>query len=39
MPCFPAWSGRKLVVLAAGLIVGESLAGVVSVFITALGGG
>jgi uncharacterized oligopeptide transporter (OPT) family protein len=36
---FPAWSGRKLVVLAAGLIVGESLAGVVSVFITALGGG
>jgi uncharacterized oligopeptide transporter (OPT) family protein len=32
---FPAWSERKLVVLAAGLIVGESLAGVLSVFITA----
>ncbi len=32
---FPAWSERKLVVLAAGLVVGESLAGVLSVFITA----
>ncbi len=35
---FPAWSERKLLVLAAGLVVGESLAGVLSVFITALSG-
>ncbi len=34
---FPFWGERKLVVLAAGLIVGESLAGVLSVVIDALG--
>jgi putative OPT family oligopeptide transporter len=34
---FPAWAERKLVVLAAGLVVGESLAGVLSVFIAAFG--
>jgi putative OPT family oligopeptide transporter len=33
----PFWSERKLVVLAAGLIVGESLAGVFSVFLRAFG--
>jgi putative OPT family oligopeptide transporter len=33
---FPAWSERKMVVLAAGLVVGESLAGVLSIFITAI---
>lgn len=33
----PFWSERKLVVLAAGLVVGESLAGVFSVFLSAFG--
>ena len=32
----PFWAERKLVVLAAGLVVGESLAGVLSVFVNAL---
>ena len=30
---FPDWAGKRLVVLAAGLIVGESLAGVVSALV------
>jgi putative OPT family oligopeptide transporter len=33
---FPVWSERKMIVLAAGIVVGESLAGVLSVFLTAL---
>ena len=33
---FPAWSERKMVVLAAGLVVGESLAGVLSIFMAAI---
>ena len=32
---FPAWGASKMIVLAAGLIVGESLAGVLSVVINA----
>lgn len=35
----PEWAGKMLIVLAAGLVVGESLAGVTSVLVTAFSGG
>ncbi|MEM7619837.1 MAG: OPT family oligopeptide transporter [Pseudomonadota bacterium] len=35
---YPEWSKRKLIVLAAGLIVGESLAGVFVIIVTFAGG-
>ncbi|NJM35198.1 MAG: OPT family oligopeptide transporter, partial [Rhodomicrobium sp.] len=37
MRLFPDWAEKKLVVLAAGLIVGESIMGVLGVIISAAG--